>query len=160
MPEPSYRPGTRDPDDLGDDPVAESAGRFRQQLGEHLSARVELLGIEAEEARIVLSRRAKIAIYAGSLLAAGYLLVLISAISLLGSFLENIWPAIGGAGWQLVAILAGCLHGFVALALVRRLKRDDSPPLFEFSRAELHKDCAWLRQRKSTKSESENEHSH
>lgn len=160
MPDSSYRPGTSSPDNLEDDPVGESAGRFRQQLGEHLSARVELLGIEAEEARIVLSRRAKIAIYAGCLLAAGYLLVLVSAVSLVGAFLENTWPSMKGAGWQFVAILAGCLHGFIALALVKKLRRDDAPPLFEFSRTELHKDCAWLRQRKNKKSGNENERSH
>lgn len=129
--------------------------RFREGLIEHLKARGQLLLIEAQEARESLGRRSFLAFTASIILIIGYGLILISGISLLGRWLEDIFPVLSGMGWQVCASVAGLVHLGLALLLFRKLKRQGDLNLFEFTRAEFNKDGEWLNQIKRTSSSNE-----
>jgi uncharacterized membrane protein YqjE len=143
-------PGSsRDPD--GDDQASLAAS-----LADHLKARAELLAIEAREASQVAAQKGIFGVLIVVLLFFSYTLVLTGAVSLLGGWLEAIWPrACKGIGWQLTALAAGALHFLLALILFSKLKRKPEQALFEYTRAEFQKDRAWLNRSKTSASENE-----
>lgn len=133
--------------------TSQSAKAFQSGLQEHLKARVELLEIEAREAGGAVARKGAFGVAAAFLLLVAYALLLIAAVSLLGRWVESWSASLAGYGWQLTAIAAGLLHALLALILVKKLKGPPAHPLFEYTRAEFHKDRAWLNQPKASDSE-------
>jgi uncharacterized membrane protein YqjE len=152
----SRRSSANEPRD--DDSVRESAERFRHEFEEHLKARAELLGIELREAGGFAARKSALGLLLAALLVSAYGLLLTAAVSLLGQWLASAWPdTFGAVGWQLVAVLFGVLHLLLARLIFMNLKRIPARPLFEYTRAELRKDRAWLKQKQSRK-ESDSSH--
>jgi uncharacterized membrane protein YqjE len=139
-----------------DGSARESAKVLRDGLRDHLHARAELLGIEAREASEVVAHKGTLGIAAVALLFFAYALLLLALISLLGLWVESWSENFAGFGWQLAAIGAGSIHFLIALILIKKLKRKPAQPLFEYSRAEFHKDRAWLNPPKSSDSENKN----
>lgn len=127
-----------------------SAQALRRSLRDHLQARAALLGMEAEEAGKFLARRGALVVIAAIAVFFCYTLFLIAAVSLVGRWLEFSWPkTFDGIGWQIAALVISFLHLLLALALVAKVKRKPSHPLFEFTRAEFEKDRQWLDQDKN-----------
>ena len=133
---------------------------FREGLEEHLKARVELLAIEAREASTFAARKGVLGFVIGAFAFFSYALLLTSAVSLLGSWLERSWPdTFDGIGWQMVALFAGVLHFLLAFILFKILKRKPDQALFEYTRAEFQKDRQWLNPPKTKTPGNENENS-
>ena len=103
--------------------------------GDFLSARLELVRLEAE---IVARQAVRRGILAGAL---GLVLAFAWMLLLAGGFG---YASICGMPWHWIAIAAGLLHLLVAIVLGSVLARP-SPPAFPHTRAEFDKDRAWLR---------------
>ena len=141
-------------DDHQQDPAAESARRFREELSDHLKARAELLALEAGEADEVVARKGFLGLLTTVLFLFGYALVLVAVISLLGR-----WAAVATGellGWELPALLIGIIHLSAALTFLRKWRRKPEQPLFQYTRAEFKKDHAWLDQDKKSRNGNEN----
>jgi uncharacterized membrane protein YqjE len=142
----------RDPavDPRDDGSVQESAAEFRSRLEDHLTARAELFGIEAREAASRAARKGALGLAAAGLALGSYAFLVVATVSLLGRWLERAWPEpFAGLGWQIVAILCGGAHLLLAFALVRKLRRSPTPPLFQYTLAEFQQDREWLKKKQS-----------
>ncbi len=139
-------------DGNGDSP-AESAHQFREGLGNHLKARAELLALEAGEAGEIVAQKGILGLLTTAFFLFAHALVLCAVISLLGRWTSHATGEL--FGWELPALLIGIIHLFVALALLRKLKKKPEQALFEYTRAEFRKDHAWLDQDKNSRKEKE-----
>lgn len=138
------------PDETGADPAdtrpepeaTRPVKEVQRGLREHLHARIELLSLELAEARGTVARKGALGV--GLLLAAvlAYLLLLVAAIGFMGRWFTTLGSSMG---WELATLLAGLLHAGGAALCFLLLRRKPTPPLFEYTRAELHKDREWLR---------------
>jgi uncharacterized membrane protein YqjE len=122
---------------MSDAPESEArpASSLRESAVEFVSARVELLALEAREAGHHAARSGvMVAIIAGCAITAW----LAGVAGLIG------WVAAAGKfPWHFVALGAAVLHLIVAGIMVALLRRPSSP-MFSISKAELLKDRAWL----------------
>lgn len=103
---------------------------------EFVSARVELLSLEAREAGQQVARKGVLA----ALIAGCGVIAWMTAVA---GFIG--WIAASGAGvpWYFVALGVAVLHLLLACLAVLALRRS-SPPAFSLSKAELLKDREWL----------------
>lgn len=124
-------------DPMIDAPESEAlhASSLRESAVEFVSARMELLALEAREAGQQAARRgAFIAIIAGCAMTAW----LAGIAGLIG------WVAAAGDfPWHFAAIGAAVLHLLIAGVVVALLRRP-APPMFSISKEELLKDRQWL----------------
>lgn len=118
--------------------LTESLGAFI----DHLEARLELLRLEANEARAWLLRRVVAALVAVTSVAFAYLLLWIGLIG---------WIArASGIGWFFVTLMAAGLHLLIALGCWVATRRPFSGSPFEATLAEFHHDRERLRRNSST----------
>lgn len=121
--------------------LTESLGAFI----DHLEARLELLRLEANEARAWLLRRVVAAIAAVLCIAFAYLLLWIGLIG---------WIArASGIGWFFVTLMAAGLHLLIAFGCWVATRRPFSGRPFEATLAEFHHDRERLRRGGSTENE-------
>jgi uncharacterized membrane protein YqjE len=122
---------------MSDAPESEArqASSLRESAVEFVSARMELLSLEAREAGQQAVRKGVMAaIIAGCAMIAWLAIVA----GLIG------WVAAAGKfPWHFAALGAAVLHLLVAGIVVVLLRRPSSP-MFSISKAELLKDRAWL----------------
>ncbi len=113
--------------------ISESLGAFI----DHLEARLDLLRLEAAEARTWLLRRVIAALVAVMSVAFAYLLFWIGLIG---------WIArASGMGWFHIALMAAGFHLLIAFACWIATRRPFSGKPFEASLSELHQDRERLR---------------
>jgi uncharacterized membrane protein YqjE len=114
---------------------ARQASSLRHSAVEFVSARMELLALEAREAGHQAAKRGVMAaIIAGCAMTAWFA----GIAGLIG------WVAAAGKfPWHFAALGAAVLHLIVAGIVVAMLRRPSSP-MFSISKAELHKDREWL----------------
>ena len=130
------------PDAVGVEPKSGLVGA----LGTYLTARIELLGIEAKEAGQACGERAAFAIAALMLAAIGYLLTLVTLVGLLAAAIQ---PALGDGyfgrvgGWPLASLCFALFHIGIAALFINRVRNKPLPDLFYHSRNELLKDKAF-----------------
>ncbi len=109
---------------------------WRETAVEFVSARLELLVLEAREAGATAARRGVLVAFIGGCAMTAWLTGMAGLIG---------WIATSGSGvaWHWVALAAAVLHlllaGIAALVLRRPV-----PPAFPIARAELSKDREWL----------------
>lgn len=117
------------------EPEAESASSWRESAVEFVSARMELLALEAREAGQQAARKGVMAgIIAGCAMTAW----LAGVAGLIG------WIAAAGKfPWHFAALGAAVFHLVIAGIVVAVLRRPSSPA-FSLSKAELLKDRQWL----------------
>ena len=123
------------------DPKPPAAASWRESAVEFVSARMELLALEAREAGRHAARRGVLAgIIAGCAMTAW----LAGVAGLIG------WVAAAGKlPWHFAALGAAVLHLLVAGLVVFALRRP-APPAFPISTAELLQDREWLLHLKDT----------
>jgi hypothetical protein len=114
---------------------ARTASSWRESAVEFVSARMELLALEAREAGQMAARRGVMAaVIAGCAMTAW----LTGVAGLIG------WIAAAGKfPWHFAALGAAVLHAVVAGFIVLALRKP-APPAFPLSKAELLKDREWL----------------
>ncbi len=132
------------------DSASRSARAFRDGLGDHLKARAELLAIESREAGEVIARKGVLAFLVTGALFFAYALLLVAAVALLGRWIAGQSEALTPFGWPLAAATLGFFHLIVGLILFKKLKCKPEQVLFEYTRAEIHKDRAWLDKAKTS----------
>jgi uncharacterized membrane protein YqjE len=120
----------------GPAPQPHATSSWRESAVEFVSARIELVALEAREAGIATARKGVLlAFIAGCAMTAW----LTGMAGLIG------WVATSGNGiaWHWVALAAAVLHLILAGIAVAVLRRP-APPAFPLARAELSKDREWL----------------
>lgn len=123
---------------MSDAPESEArrATSWSESAAEFVSARVELLAVEAREAGQQAARRGVMAaVIAGCAMTAW----LTGVAGLIGCI-----AASGKFPWHFAALGAAVLHLLIAGLIVLVLRRP-SPPMFSISKSELLKDREWLR---------------
>ena len=123
------------------DPSPEAAdeappANWREAVSDLLSARIELIRLEASRAS---SDGAKKAAALGVLIVAvtfTWALLLVGCIPLIA--------AVSGVKWPLIALAAAGVHLFLALLMVARLRRRGAPA-FPITRNEFQRDREWFR---------------
>lgn len=125
--------------------LKESLSFFKETAGEYISARKELLALEAQEAGEVVKR--KLTLLAAFAVAAffAYGLFLMVLVGIGSILLKGRLGAISEANaeWLIMAALLLVLHIFAIMLLLMRLK-EKGESLFPMSKAELNKDKQWL----------------
>ena len=117
------------------EPEARPASSLRHSAVEFVSARVELLALEAREAGQYAAKRGiMVGVIAGCAMTAW----LAGVAGLIG-----LVAAVGKFPWHYAALGAALLHLIVAGIVVALLRRPSSP-MFSISKAELLKDREWL----------------
>ncbi|MGE9266942.1 MAG: phage holin family protein [Verrucomicrobiales bacterium] len=112
-------------------------------LGAYLRLRSELFLIESKEAASLLGRRAAFLLIALFCALAGYVLLVATAILLLGRWFASLGEhALAGAGGA--ALLIAILHLLAAAGLFIACRKKPSPQLYEFTKSEWEKDRQWL----------------
>jgi MFS family permease len=103
---------------------------------EFVSARMELVALEAREAGSSAARRGVLLAFIGGCAMTAWLTGMAGLIG---------WIATSGSGiaWHWVALAAAALHLLLA-GIAALILRRPSPPAFPISRAELSKDREWL----------------
>lgn len=103
---------------------------------EFVSARMELVALEAREAGMRAARRGVLIAFIGGCAMTAWLTGMAGLIG---------WIATSGSGiaWHWVALAAAALHLLLAGIAVQVLRRP-TPPTFPIARAELSKDREWL----------------
>lgn len=120
----------------GPAPEPHAAPSWRESAVEFVSARMELVALEAREAGARVARRGILLAFIGGCAMTAWLTGMAGLIG---------WIATSGKGiaWHWVALAAAALHlllaGIAALVL-----RRPAPPAFPIARAELSKDREWL----------------
>ncbi len=120
----------------GPAPERPTAPSWRESVVEFVSARMELVALEAREAGRVAARRGVLLAFIGGCAMTAWLTGMAGLIG---------WIATSGHGiaWHWVALAAAALHlalAFIAVLILRR----PAPPSFPIARAELSKDREWL----------------
>ena len=121
---------TEDPDT--DTHAASSS--WRESAVEFVSARMELLSLEARDAGVAAARKGALAV-----LIAGC--AMIAWMALVAGIIG--WIAAAGAAWHFVAIGAAIFHLLVA-GIAAALLRRPSAASFPLTKSELIKDREWL----------------
>lgn len=103
---------------------------------EFVSARMELVALEAREAGVAAARKGVVAAFVAGCAMTAWLTGMAGLIG---------WVATSGNGiaWHWVALAAALLHLILAGIAVAVLRRP-APPAFPLVRAELSKDREWL----------------
>lgn len=140
------------------DSTSPFAQAFREGLGDHLKARAELLAIESREAGEVVARKGLLALLVAGALVFAYALLLVAAVAFLGHWIAGWSETLAPFGWPLAAVTLGFLHLITGLILYKKLKSRPGEVLFEYTRAEIHKDRAWLDKGKTSGKESDSSH--
>lgn len=120
----------------GTAPEPHANATWRETAVEFVSARIELVALEASQAgRAAAGRGILLAFIAGCAMTAW----LTGIAGLIG------WVASAGSGtpWHWIALAAAMLHLLLALVACAALRRP-APPSFPLVRAELSKDREWL----------------
>jgi hypothetical protein len=130
---------------LRDDPSSSadpqtSPGKWADALGALFTSRIGLVRIESQAAAKAAARKAIQLAVAAALLFFGWSLALAATVALI-SHLSG-WP------WHWVALAFAILHALVAFLLVRSAAAPGPPP-FPITRAELQKDCEWIKNLKT-----------
>jgi uncharacterized membrane protein YqjE len=120
------------------------AGGFAGALGllaaawKYFQARLELAGLESREAAAIYLKSA--VILAGGLVVVvfGYFFFCLGAVFAIASALG------GGVAWIWVTFAAALLHFAVAIALLWKVKRLVSQPVFSTTMDEFRRDQSWL----------------
>ena len=109
---------------------------WRETAVEFVSARVDLVALEAREAGLSAARCGVLLAFIGGCAMTAWLTGIAGLIG---------WIATSGSGiaWHWVALAAAVLHLLLAGIAVLVLRRP-APPAFPIVRAELSKDCEWL----------------
>lgn len=120
----------------GPAPESQTAPTWRESIVEFVSARMELVALEAREAGRVAARRGVLLAFIGGCAMTAWLTGMAGLIG---------WIATSGQGiaWHWVALAAALLHLALAFIAVMVLRRP-APPAFPIARAELLKDREWL----------------
>lgn len=109
---------------------------WREAVADLLSARVELIRLEAKQAAEQGARKAVVVAILAISAAFTWALVLVGVIPLLSEAT--------GVRWPLIALAAAGVHLFVALLMVARLRRPGSPT-FPITRDEFQRDREWFK---------------
>ncbi|MDP0490923.1 MAG: phage holin family protein [Verrucomicrobiota bacterium JB023] len=109
----------------------------------YLRARLQLLGIESQEALVFLKGKLLPLVVVLGCALITYLLVLAALISFLGKLLAAFskHPLLG---WEIPALLIAALHLVALLKFKNTLSQQPDEPLFEYTRAEIENDRQWL----------------
>lgn len=118
-----------------EDPPPPASGDWKSALAEFVGARIELIQLEARDARRTASRRLGLALIGAT---SG-----IIAWFLLSAGLIGLTSAMTGWPWWIPALIIGSLHLVPAIACLILLRRP-SPAPFPITRNELNKDREWL----------------
>jgi hypothetical protein len=120
----------------GPAPETQATPSWRESAVEFVSARMELVALEAREAGRAAARRGVILAFIGGCAMTAWLTGMAGLIG---------WVATSGAGiaWHWVALAAAALHLLLAGIAAMVLRRPASPA-FPIARAELLKDREWL----------------
>lgn len=126
--------------------LGEASGHLKGAVSEFIAAKLELASIEAKEAA---EFTAKKAVHGVICALCGFFAWLLLLAGLVGLLAKGVDSLLNGkvewlAGWVVVVILLGILHGIIALVFLKRLKQKPDAPLFELSRQELENDKRWL----------------
>ena len=116
-------------------PVPTPAAGWRQALALWFDSRLEIIRIEATEARRSAASRASTAAAFAACTLLGWSLLLAAAIGWLPTVTPLTWPA--------TAAILAAIHLAAALLLLRSLRRPQ-PPSFPVTRQEFQKDREWL----------------
>lgn len=117
------------------DSEAGRASSWSSSASEFVSARIELLSLEAREAGKATARRG---VLAGVIVGCAVAAWITGLAGLIG------WiAAAGGFPWYFVALGAAVVHLVIA-GIVGIVLRRPSPPAFPLTKAELSKDREWL----------------
>lgn len=117
------------------DPEARASSSWRESAVDFVSARMELLAIEAREAGQQAARRGVMAAVIAGCAMIAWLAAVAGGIG---------WVAAAGElPWHFAALGAAVLHLLVA-GIVAAIMRRPAPPAFPISKSELLKDREWL----------------
>lgn len=109
---------------------------WREAVADLLSARVELIRLEAKQAAAQGGRKAVVAGILAIAATFTWALLLAGGIPLIAEG--------SGIRWPLIALAAAGLHLFLALLMVARLRRP-GPPSFPITRDEFQRDREWFK---------------
>lgn len=114
-------------------------------MAAYLRTRLQLVSIETQEALSHLKGKLGPLVLILVSLVSCYLLVLAALVSFLGKLLSLLGehPLLG---WEVAALLLAALHLALIFAMKKKLLDQPSPPLFEYSRAELERDREWIQE--------------
>jgi uncharacterized membrane protein YqjE len=118
----------------GPEPEMPEHSSWRESAVEFVSARVELLSLEAKEAGKLAAIKVALIVFAICCLRVAWL---VAVAGLIG------WIASGTGSWYFVALGAAGFHVLLAVVAALILRRP-APPAFPHSKAELLKDREWL----------------
>jgi uncharacterized membrane protein YqjE len=121
----------------GPEPELRDRPSWRESAVEFVSARVELLSLEAKEAGKVAAFKIALIVFAVCCLLVAWL---VAVAGLVG------WIASGTGPWYFVALGAAAFHILLA-GIAAMILRRPAPPAFQNSKAELSKDREWLLQK-------------
>lgn len=119
-----------------DTPVSPPPANWREAVADLLSARLELIQLEASQATAEGSRKA-----------VALLVMAIASTFTWALILAGLIPLISqasGVGWPLIALAAAAAHLLIALVMFARLRRK-GPPTFPVTRQEFKRDREWFR---------------
>jgi hypothetical protein len=117
-------------------PIDAPPANWREAVADLLSARIDLIRLEASQASAEGARKALALAVMAISIAFTWALVLVGLIPLISESF--------GIKWPIIALGAAGLHLFVALLMGARIRRQ-SEPAFPITRKEFQRDREWFR---------------
>ncbi len=117
-------------------PIDAPPANWREAVSDLLSARIELIRLEARQASAEGARKALALAVMAISIAFTWALVLVGLVPLIAE--------LSGIKWPIIALGAAGLHLFVALLMGARIRRQGEPA-FPVTRKEFQRDREWFR---------------